>query len=84
VGRADVNSSGLAPGGAGQGTGRNKQELTRSRKLRERVLIGERVPTSEIMCDEVALGSLVDFVPMTNVYAVHVCDPYSEDVVPAE
>ncbi len=48
------------------------------------MLIGERVPTCEIICDEVALGSLVDFVPMTNVYTVHVCDPYSEDVVSAE
>ncbi len=42
------------------------------------------MPTSEIICDEVALGTLVDFVAMTNVYTVHVCDPYSEDVVPSE
>jgi hypothetical protein len=48
------------------------------------VLIRKKVPTSEKVCDQVALGALIDFVPMTNVYPVHVCYPYSEDVVPAE
>ncbi len=42
------------------------------------------MPTSEIVCDEVALCALVDFVLMTNICAVHMCDPYSKDVVPAE
>ncbi len=42
------------------------------------------MPTSEIVCDETALGALIDFIPMTNGNTIHVCDPYSEDVVPAE
>ncbi len=84
MGRADVNSSWLAPEGAGQRHGKKQAELQDPEKLRERVLIREGVPTSEVVCEETALGALVDFVPMTNIYTVHVCDPYSEDVVPSE
>ncbi len=48
------------------------------------MLIGVVFATSEIVREKVAFSPLVDLISMTNIDAIHVCDPRAEYVCPTK
>ncbi len=43
-------------------------------------MIGVVFATSEVIREKIAFGPLIDFISMTDVDAIYVCYPHSEDV----